>query len=252
MQQPSPNQVQPIDSLTPFIGSRWWIRARVTDKTDVRTWNKPNSQGKLFSFTLIDESTAIRATVFNDAVDVFEPLLVNGQVYYFSGGQVKNANRRFSNVNNDYELTFDRSSQIMLARNDSSTSNLPLQRYNFIPLNLLKQREAGSLIDILAVVLQVSGLSSVTQRTTGNELIKRNVQVGDTTASVEVTMWNDEAKSWNCQPGTVVAMRQLKVSTFNGVTLSTTFQTKIDVNPVDIADVKKLANWYISTGGSNV
>uniref|UniRef100_A0A0A9XNE1 Replication factor A 51 kDa subunit n=1 Tax=Lygus hesperus TaxID=30085 RepID=A0A0A9XNE1_LYGHE len=47
-------------------------------------------------------------------------------------------------------------------------------------------------------------------------------------------------------------MRQLKVSTFNGVTLTTTFQTKVDINPVDIADVKKLANWYISTNGSNV
>ncbi|EAN97168.1 Replication factor A protein 1 [Trypanosoma cruzi] len=250
MQHPSNQQIQPIDSLTPFLGGKWWIRARVTDKSDVRTWNKPTSQGKLFSFTLIDESASIRATVFNDAVDLFNPLIVNGQVYYLSGGQVKNANRKFSNVNNDYELTFDSSSQISLAR-DPSSATIPLQRYNFLPIAILKQREVGSLVDVLAVVLSVEELSSITQKSTGRELIKRNVKVGDITAAVEVTLWNDQAKEWAYSPGTVLAMRQLKVGSFDGVTLSATFQSAFDVNP-NIPDVKKLAEWYISTGGRDV
>ncbi|CCW62311.1 unnamed protein product [Phytomonas sp. EM1] len=251
MQQPVKHQIQPIDSLTPFLGGKWWIRARVADKSDIRTWNKPTSQGKLFSFTLLDESSAIRATVFNDAVDTFEPLIENGQVYYFSGGQVKNANRRFSNVNNDYELTFDSNSEIMLAR-DGSSMTLPFQRYNFVPIELLKQREVGSLVDILAVVLLNGELTSITQKSTGRALIKRNVKVGDMTAAVEVTLWGDEAKTWTYDLGTVVALRHLKVGSFDGITLSTTFQTKIDANPADVVDVKKLAMWYVSTGGTNV
>ncbi|RNF10688.1 putative replication factor A, 51kDa subunit [Trypanosoma rangeli] len=250
MQHPSNQQIQPIDSLTPFLGGKWWIRARVTDKSDVRTWNKPTSQGKLFSFTLIDESASIRATVFNDAVDLFNPLIVNGQVYYLSGGQVKNANRKFSNVNNDYELTFDASSQISLAR-DTSSAAIPLQRYNFVPINILKQREVGSLVDVLAVVLSVDDLGSITQKSTGRELVKRNVKVGDSSAAVEVTLWNDQAKGWTYVPGTVLAMRQLKVGSFDGVTLSATFQSAFDVNP-NIPDVKKLSDWYISTGGRDV
>ncbi|KAK7194767.1 replication factor A, 51kDa subunit [Novymonas esmeraldas] len=252
MQHPGSHQIQPIDSLTPFVGGKWWIRARVADKTDIRTWNKPTSQGKLFSFTLIDESSAIRATVFNDAVDTFEPLIVNGQVYYFSGAQVKNANRRFSNVNNDYELTFDRSSEMMLARQDTTTAALPMQRYNFVPIELLKQREVGSLVDVLGAVLKVDEVSSITQKSTGRELLKRNVKMGDMTAAVEVTFWNDEARAWGYPVGTVVALRQLKVGSFDGVTLSSTYQTKIDVNPADLPDVKKLATWYMSTGGANV
>ncbi|KEG15364.1 putative replication factor A, 51kDa subunit [Trypanosoma grayi] len=250
MQHPSKQQIQPIDSLTPFLGGKWWIRARVTDKSDVRTWNKPTSQGKLFSFTLIDESASIRATVFNDAVDLFDPLIANGQVYYLSGGQVKNANRKFSNVNNDYEVTFDSSSQISLAR-DSTSAAIPLQRYNFVPVEILKQREVGSLVDVLAVVLSVEELGSITQKSTGRELVKRNVKVGDVTAAVEVTLWNDQAKQWGYVPGTVLAMRQLKVGSFDGVTLSATFQSAFDVNP-NIPDVKKLADWYISTGGRDV
>lgn len=224
----------------------------MADKTAVRRWDKPTSQGQLFSFTLLDESAAIRATVFNDAVDTFEPLLVNGQVYYFSGGQVKDANRQFSNVNNAYELTFNRSSEIILARQDATTSALPMKRYNFIPIELLKQREPGSLVDVLGVVLSVGEISSVTQRSTGRELVKRDVKVGDMTASVSVTVWNDEAKAWTCPAGTVLALRQLKVGTYDGVTLSSTYQTKVDISPTDIPDVSKLSNWYISTGGSNV
>ncbi|ORC87096.1 putative replication factor A, 51kDa subunit [Trypanosoma theileri] len=250
MQHPSKQQIQPIDSLTPFLGGKWWIRARVTDKSDVRTWNKPTSQGKLFSFTLIDESTSIRATVFNDAVDLFDPLLVNGQVYYFSGGQVKNANRKFSNVNNDYELTFDSSSQISLAR-DTGSASIPQQRYNFVPIAILKQREVGSLVDILAVVLDVSEISSITQRSTGRELVKRTLRMGDNTAAVEVTLWNEQAREWTAAAGTVLAMRQMKVGSYDGVTLSTTFQSTIDVNPA-LDHVKKLAEWYISTGGRDI
>lgn len=41
------------------------------------------------------------------------------QVYYVSNGKIKPANKRFSRgINNDYELTFDRSTTIQLAQDD--------------------------------------------------------------------------------------------------------------------------------------
>lgn len=246
---PEKHQIQPIDSLTPFLGGRWWIRARVTDKSDIRTWNKPNTQGKLFSFTLLDESASIRATVFNDAVDVFDPLIVSGQVYYFSGAQVKNADRRFSNVNNDYELMFDRTSDIRPCRMETS---LPMNRFHFVPIKVLESRSPNSMVDVLAVVLSVQDVSSILQRSTGRELIKRNVKIADMTASVELTVWNDDAKTWSYREGDVLALSQVKTGSYNGVTLSTTFQTKILCNPPDIADARKLQDWYASTGGKSV
>eukprot|EP00796_Vickermania_ingenoplastis_P008248 gene8248-5769_t len=247
---PGEHQIQPIDSLTPFLGGNWWIRARVTDKTDIRTWNKPESQGKLFSFTLIDESASIRATVFNEAVDVFNPLIANGQVYYFSGAQVKNANRRFSNVNNDYELTFDRTSDIRPCRMDNAASALPTKRYNFVPIEILKQR-LNSLVDVIGVVLSVDPISSVVQRSTGKELQRRTVKLADTSAAVEVTLWNEEAQRWSFPQGTVIAMSNLRTGSYNGVSLSTTQQTQFDPNP-EIPDAKKLQEWYRSTGAKNV
>ena len=40
--------------------NKWTIKARVTSKGDVRTWNKSTGSGKLFSMDLMDESGAIR------------------------------------------------------------------------------------------------------------------------------------------------------------------------------------------------
>lgn len=50
---------------------RWTIRARVTNKSAVRSWSNSRGEGKLFSINLADESGEIRATAFRDAVDKF-------------------------------------------------------------------------------------------------------------------------------------------------------------------------------------
>ncbi|CUG87758.1 replication factor 51kDa, putative [Bodo saltans] len=244
-------QVQPIDSITPFLNGRWWIKARMTDKSDIRTWNKPTGSGKLFSFTLVDQSSAIRATAFNETVDQLFPMLQPGNVYYFSGGQVKNANRKFSNVNNDYELTFDKTTQVVPARNDAESMSIPVQRYNFVPIKILQQREVGSLVDVLAVVMQTGELSNLVQKATGKELTKRSIKIADSTASIELTLWDEGAKNWNIPTGSIVAFRQCRTGAFDGVTLGTTQQTTFDTNP-NIPDTKKLSDWFHATGGNDV
>mmetsp|Transcript_83369 Transcript_83369/g.97458 ORF Transcript_83369/g.97458 Transcript_83369/m.97458 type:complete len:474 (+) Transcript_83369:29-1450(+) len=245
-------QIQPIDSLTPFLNGRWWIKARVTEKSDIRTWNKPTSQGKLFSFTLVDQTAAIRATMFQDAVDMFFPMLQTGQIFYFSGGQIKAANKKFSNVNNDYELSFDKAAQIIPARTgDSDAFSIPTLRYNFVPIQILKQREAGSMVDVLAAVLHIGDVSTIVQKATNRELTKRSVKIADTTAAIELTLWGDAALSFSLPVGSIVAFRQVRTGSYDGVTLGTTMQTVMDVNP-NVPDTKKLSDWFISTGGSDV
>lgn len=50
---------------------RWMIKARVTNKSAIRTWSNSRGEGKLFSMDLVDESGEIRCTGFKDAVDKF-------------------------------------------------------------------------------------------------------------------------------------------------------------------------------------
>ena len=73
--------ITPIASITPYQ-NKWTIKARVSSKTDVKTWNKPSGSGKLFSMDLMDESGEIRVTAFKEQCDAFYDKAVVGKVYY--------------------------------------------------------------------------------------------------------------------------------------------------------------------------
>ena len=65
--------VYPIASLTPYQ-NKWCIKARVTNKSDIRRWSNSRGEGHLFSMDLVDESGEIRATAFKAECDKFEPI----------------------------------------------------------------------------------------------------------------------------------------------------------------------------------
>jgi replication factor A1 len=100
--------IYPIEALSPYA-HKWTIKARCTSKSDIKTWHNKNGEGKLFSVNFLDDSGEIRATGFNDQCDALFDLFQEGCVYYISSPcRVQLAKRQFSNVNNDYELTFER------------------------------------------------------------------------------------------------------------------------------------------------
>lgn len=99
--------VFPIEGLSPYQNN-WTIRAKVKQKSDIRTFSNARGEGKVFSVTLMDETGEIKATAFNNNVDEFYPKFQEGKMYYVSKGQVNLAKKKFNNVNNEYELGLQR------------------------------------------------------------------------------------------------------------------------------------------------
>lgn len=100
--------IHPIEAISPY-NNKWTIKARCTSKSNIKTWHNKNGEGKLFSVNLLDDSGEIRATGFNDQCDVLYDLFQEGNVYYISSPcRVQMAKKQFTNLNNDYELTFER------------------------------------------------------------------------------------------------------------------------------------------------
>lgn len=106
MQQQQSNRVDPIRSLNPYH-ARWRIKARVTNKTDIKYFKNSKGEGNLFSVDLYDsQGGEIRATFFN-CDERFYHSLQKDSVYYFSKGSLKAANKKFTSIKNEYEIQFD-------------------------------------------------------------------------------------------------------------------------------------------------
>lgn len=243
---------QPITQIAALnlYQNRWTIKARVTNKGDVRSWTNSKGEGTLFSVTLLDSSAVdIRATFFKEAVDVFYSMLEEDKVYTFSGGRLKTANMQYNTCKSGFEITFDQNSEIHL---DNDTGEIQQQIYEFSNIASLENVDPGSIVDILAVVKEVGSLGTIVSKSSGNEMIKTELTlVDDSGAEVACTVWGERAhkaqKEYLGYP--IVALRRVKVSDFGGRTLSATVQSGIVRNP-RVPELNKLRMWWNSVANS--
>ncbi|VBB75142.1 Putative Replication factor-A protein [Podospora comata] len=237
--------IYPIEALSPYA-HKWTIKARLTHKSDIKTWHKNNGEGKLFSVNLLDESSEIKATMFNDQVDQFYDVLQEGQVYYISAPcRVQLAKKQFSNLPNDYELTFERDTVVEKAEDQSS---VPQVRFNFCNIQELQSVEKDATVDVLGVLKTVHEVSSITSKSTQKPYDKRELELVDQTGySVRVTVWGKTATEFQGKPEEVIAFKGTRVSDFNGRSLSLLSSGTMAIDP-DIPEAHALKGWYDSTG----
>ncbi|GKY95854.1 hypothetical protein MPSEU_000546000 [Mayamaea pseudoterrestris] len=241
--------------LTPIAGlnmynNRWTIRARVTTKSDIRTWRNAKGEGSLFSLELLDDSNVdIRATLFKEAVDKFYPLIQVGKVYRISGGRLKIADTKWNTCKSPYEMTLDQNSEIHL---DNDVGNIPTMHYEFTHkiADLEQVTDTTKHIDVLAVVKSVQEPVNLISKKSGQELTKCDlVLVDDSNTEIMLTLWGDKARNapheYANQP--VVAIRRARVSDYSGKSLSADV---IIVNP-EIPQASQLADWWNRAGRSN-
>jgi replication factor A1 len=235
----------PIESLSPY-SHKWTIKARVSHKSAIKTWHNKNGEGKLFSVNLLDESGEIKATAFNDQCDQLFEVLEEGNVYYISSPcRVQMAKKQFTNLPNDYELTFEKDTIVEKAEEQDG---VPQIRFNFTSIGDLQSVEKDTTIDVIGVLQEVGETSQITSKTTSKPYDKRELTLVDNTNySVRLTIWGNSATSFDVQPESVLAFKGVKVSDFGGRSLSLLSSGSMTMNP-DIDEAHKLKGWYDAQG----
>lgn len=205
----------------------------------------------MFNIDLLDSAGGeIRATFFKESCEKWFPILEEGKVYTFSNGQVKLAgNRQFSQIKNQYELTFNQNSEIAPAGDDQ---DIKAQQFAFVKIDQLAFAEVSTVVDVLGIVRSASDVSEInSQKMGGKQLFKRDLTICDDTGSeVKLTLWGDKAQAnydWHLMP--IVAFKGLKLGDYGGRSLSGLNSTSIMINPT-IPEAFVLNEWRKQFGGN--
>ncbi|CDI83163.1 replication factor-A C terminal domain-containing protein, putative [Eimeria acervulina] len=239
-----------ISSLNPYV-HRWQIKARVVDKSPLQT-TKNNS--KFFHVDVTDSAgDLIRAKFWGDAAEKWHGALEKGKVYCFCRGRVNVANKRFSTLSNNYELSFSAEADIKPAEDDGLCS-MPLR-------NIFNStRECPFPTDVLAVVVEVQPISSVTARSSGEELKRRVLKVRDKSQmEMEISLWGEQV---DCITETtalpqVYGLTALNIRDWRGArSASTTKSSQILkagaglLSAEEETSAAEMLQWYITTGST--
>ena len=235
----------PISSLNPYH-NRWTICARVTSKSSIREWSNSRGQGRLFNVDLIDESGEIRATCFTDLVNKFYPLLEQNKVYYISKGSLRPANKKYSSIKNDYELTFNHDTTVELC---TEKDDLPTLQFDFCEIANIERVDPEDLVDLIGVCTGIADVSEITTRI-GKSVLKRDISLLDRTAVVSCTLWGKDAENFQQYKGSspIVAIKGAKVSDYGGRSLSLLTSSVMQVNPDNLEEAFSLRGWYDTLG----
>ncbi|CAF4732298.1 unnamed protein product, partial [Rotaria sp. Silwood2] len=227
---------------------------RIANKTPIRTYS--NGDGQLFSCSLIDETSEIRATGFGNDCNRLEPILI---IYYITQAQIKYANKQFNTLNNEFEMTFNNDTIIEPCLDN--IPSIPMQRLHFISINQIQDIETNSFIGFL------KNLSNSLYKQ-NKDYTKRDILILDRTGQIPVTLWyrivrknSNKTKgklsienifqAENFQPSATRAVIMLKgvcVKDFNGDrTLSVLASTQLQIDP-DLPIAHELRKWYLEEG----
>ena len=219
----------------------WKIKAKVTKKFEKRQWKNATACGFILNVHLVDkEGTKIWATFFNQAAEKFDSEIKENKVYLMSNGRVLLANRKYSLIDNDFTVNFDKNAEIIEVEDDSSIQD---STFNFKNIMEIQNLPENSIIDFIGVVHYVGPINEI-QLKNGLSKQRRMLQIiDDTGMMVSLWFWGEHARNNQYEGNPVLGLKGAKLTNYSGKSLNAPENAKILINP-DIPRADELREWH--------
>jgi len=239
----------PISELSTYH-AKWVLKARVTSKGQLRSFQARNGGGsnQVFDCSLLDESGEIRASFFGAMCEKYYGTIEQGKVYTFSRGNCRIANRQYNRCNHRYELVFDRDCLVEPVADDGKIDAI---NFNFTDLRAVQSKTLPCSVDLCGVVVSFKPTLAFTSRD-GKELVKREITIADDTAvSMTVAIWGDRAKQEDkaFEGHPVVCLKGVNVKEFKGGRSGSLEQAGALVFDPWRPDAQRVSSWWAGAGG---
>ena len=230
----------PIREISTYNGKNWTIKARITSKSQLRTFSNDRGTGKVFSVDLLDKDGGeIKASFFNASCDKFYDQIEIGKIYTLSRGNVKIANKRYSSSKHNYEINFDADALIQVSTDAADDSLIDSVKYSFSKIREISSKNLPCTIDLVGIVKDFKPIGKVQAKNGGGEeLTRRTVTVvDDTECAIDITLWQDTATRFEeslLGNKPLIVVKGLSVREYNGArTLGTLQQSVIEIDNVE-------------------
>jgi len=243
------NSEIPIKALGLLI-KNWKIKVMLIRKNPVHSFNKKNGQtGCLMALEFVDkENMRISATLFGDGIKKYGNLLNVNEYYTISGGTVKVANRKYTDINNEFTLILDETSIIKPIPNDGSIQ----YKYGiddlskFIDIStILTKIQSKTLLNIIGIIHSTDDLREI-KLTTGEIVKSKIIAIFDDSCkdAIRLSLWRDLAEQ-NYKINEIIAMKSVVVKEFKEKKMLMSTNNSMFLPILENTDkIQKLKNLY--------
>lgn len=185
------SQLYPGDSDKKILArvSRLWHFRDLNDDTNILHTD----------LVLLDEvGNSTHVQMYRGAIEVLKPLIHEGNVYYIESFTVKDANRTYRPVSNDFMILF--SKWTTLEECIDIPADFPAITFSLTPFQEIPSLVDKNIfyVDIMGVITEISSTSTVRPRSRDADSLKRTLQICDASNStLPVTLWGDRSTAEN-------------------------------------------------------
>ena len=190
------------------------LTVRISWRSDIKSWNKPPSQGKWFSMIAEDGETDIKITAFSDECEKFHGLIQEGQTITIKNFCCKIANGRYNNAASRYEIVLTRHTELT----STTMVERPVRIIKYTNFRDLQAEPNDKIVNVCGILTGVGPPTEVRRRTDGKIITKKDVVLMDITRTpLTVTLWEQDITKVTRTDNPVVFLTRVKTSSFKSV-----------------------------------